>query len=657
LRTVWRGVRHRRGRRGHGAGNLTTFVYDGHDRLSRLFYPTAGNGAISSITDREAYAYDAASNLTSVTLRDNQLIAFSYDALNRLTLKNPPGTGEDVAYSYDLLNRMLSANTLAFAYDALSRLIGAAGPQGTLTYQYDIAGRRTRMTWPDGFYIAYDSDLTDAVTAIRENGATSGPGLLASFAYDNLGRRTSLTRGNGVVTAYAYDAASRLETLTHDLAGASQDQTYALTYNAAAQILTRDGANSAYDAPAPPLASASYIRNGLNQYSAVGAANYSYDTRGNLSSTGSVTYGYDLHNRLTGAGAATLAYDAAGRLRETVGGAATRFAYDGEALIGEYNASNVLQRRYVHGPGVDEPLVWYEGAGTSDRRWLVADERGSVIAITDGAGAATAINNYDPYGVPGAGNAGRFQYTGQMWLAEASLYHYKARAYSPALGRFLQTDPIRYAGGLNLYAYVGNDPINFTDPSGLQTCDPGEGGVCLPRADPIVVTGGGRCGSSSICDRVGIETAVDAVRLLDRPLSDPMGTTVEEVDEEIVVTGRRPPSPRVPLWVRLTPFAVFVTVALWPTDVADATCRTADNPDGAVDCSAESTLEEECDAQFDEDAYTCEMLKMYGPEHAAICYGTARARQSECLGRGGRQFVTTPLYQGPAAPPARRRRN
>lgn len=69
---------------------------------------------------------------------------------------------------------------------------------------------------------------------------------------------------------------------------------------------------------------------------------------------------------------------------------------------------------------------------------------------------------------PASGNVGRFQYTGQIFLAEVGLYHCKARAYHPALGRFLQTDPIGFAGGLNLYAYVGNDPVNATDPSGLS---------------------------------------------------------------------------------------------------------------------------------------------------------------------------------------------
>jgi RHS repeat-associated protein len=457
-------------------GNKTTYGYDGLDRLAVTYFPSTTKGAgTSNTTDYEQLTYDANGNVTSRRLRDGNSIGFTFDALNRVTAKDLPGSEPDVAYTYDALSRMTGAsqtgNALSFTFDALNRNLTQVGPQGTVTSTYDIAGRRTRIAHPDGFYVDQDYLVTGEVSAIRENGATSGAGVLAAYAYDDLGRRTSLTWGDGSVLGDSYDAVSRLSQLADNLFGTTYDQTLGFTYTPASQIAAATRSNDNYAWGAHYNVTKSYTTNGLNQFTVAGSASPTYDTKGNLTSAGSTTFSYSSENLLTGAtGSIALAYDPALRLYQTSGGASgtTRLAYDGSDLIAEYNSSNAMLRRYVHGPGTDEPIAWYEGSGTTDRRFLHQDERGSVVAVTNSSGTVLGVNSYDEYGVPASANLGRFQYTGQTWLSDLGLYYYKARMYSSGLGRFLQTDPMGYGDGPNWYNYVRSDPVNATDPKGLK---------------------------------------------------------------------------------------------------------------------------------------------------------------------------------------------
>jgi RHS repeat-associated protein len=245
--------------------------------------------------------------------------------------------------------------------------------------------------------------------------------------------------------------------------------------------------------------SASYTSNVLNQYTAVSSTTYTYDKRGNFVSNGLWTYGYDTENRLvsaTGPGVtASYSYDPFGRrLKKSVNGITTLWASYGDQEIAEYTGPGntvSLARRFVYGPGLDEPVVAVSASNV--RTYQFQDALGSVILATNAAGQITEKYGYTGYGLTlsAGANTAAYRFTGRRYDPETGLYFYRARAYSPGLGRFLQTDPIGTDGGLHLYAYVGNDPLNATDPLGLQQIPPdamahilNAHGIDTPRTRP-----------------------------------------------------------------------------------------------------------------------------------------------------------------------------
>ena len=464
-------------------GNITAYEYDAFDRPFRAVYPDGSY---------EQFAFDPAGNLTRKITRSGQTIDFSYDVLNRLISKTVPGP-KFVHYQYDLTGRLIQVadehGAISFNFDTAGRLSQVTYPDSrTVSYEYDLIGNRTMLTYPDGYFVAYTYDSLNRLTAVLE----SGTSVLASYSYDSLSRRIGLTYGNGTNTQYSYETDNDLSQIIHRFTG-DLSVTFDYTYN---EVGNRTGL-SVNDDPFlfNPLAAIEeeYVSNVLNQYTSVAGRLFSYDGNGNLTSDGINTYSYDAENRLISASTSdhnlTFSYDAFGRrIVKDVDGQVTTYLYDGDQVLIEYDGSGHELRRFVYGPGIDQPVCMITAVA---KYYYHFNALGSVVALSDDSGNIAEIYAYSPYGILSSistvGNP--YYFTGRRLDAETGLYYYRARYYNPAIGKFMQVDPIGYAGGMNLYAYVGGDPVDWVDPFGLWTLQIGLSGTAGAGAGVTAGTG------------------------------------------------------------------------------------------------------------------------------------------------------------------------
>jgi len=505
-------------------GHVTNFTYDAFGRVTQTNFPSSHS---------ETYAYDADNNLTSKTDRNGNTIQYVYDALNRLTQKNYPDS-TSVEYTYDLVGKILSVNdptgTYGFAYDNMGRLIGTTTQYSFLTgalsnsYTYDAASNRTGYTAPDGSTNTYSYDTLNRLTTLANSWAGS-----FGFSYDVLSRRTQMTRPNGVSTSYTYDNLSRLLSVLHQLSGSTIDGavytvdsagnrtskadelanvTTNYGYDAVYELLQATQGSTttesySYDPVGNRLSSlgvSSYTVNSSNELTGTSNASYTHDYNGNTTSktdsTGTTNYSWDYENRLTSVtlpnsgGTVTFKYDPFGRRIEKISPTTTSiFVYDGDNLVETVNGSGATVARYAAGQNIDEQLAMQRG-GTVD--YYEQDGLNSVTSLSASNGSLAQSYTYDSFGNQTASSGSLtnfFRYTAREFDTETNLYYNRARYYDPTAGRFLSEDPLGFAIENNFYRYVGNDVMNFDDPSGLsplfgpddvarRPCTPGELARC-----------------------------------------------------------------------------------------------------------------------------------------------------------------------------------
>ena len=472
-------------------GSITGFEYDGNNRLARKSFADG-----SAIT----YAYDSAGRLQRRTDARGVITTYQYNALHKLIGVTYSDGTPAVSYQYDSFNRLVSVNdavgATAFAYDAGSRLTSLDGPwdNDTLTYQYDALNRAVGIQPQAGQSLTRAFDDLGRLQQVQAGSA--------NFAYTYTSAISplvqQLTRPSGAVTQYQYDSLNRLVALENRQSSGQVITTHALTYNDQDQVsgetLSTDPAMGGFTQGVT-----GYAYNNVNQllYTEDPNHTFGYDPAGNMTS-GRTPEGY----------AYTAAFDGENRLRSIVytdnqGVAHKRefvYAYNGFLAIlrtytgtqlteelrmvrngflplQERNAANAIVREYAWGANLGGGIggLLAMRAASQDYAYLY-DTRGNVDAVIDSTQTAVASYRYDAFGRVMAKSGAldqSFQFSTKRYLADVGLNYYGYRFYSSAIGRWMSRDPLGEEGGINLYGFVLNDPVNGIDPFGLWTFEVG----------------------------------------------------------------------------------------------------------------------------------------------------------------------------------------
>jgi len=455
-------------------GVTTTFAYDSNNRLTNK---TFANGTLVT------YAYEQNSLLSNVT-DARGTTAYSYDNHNRLLSRTEPD-GALASYTYDAVGNRTSVTasvggvslTTNYTFDPLNRLASATDPNlGVTRYDYNAVSNLVRAQHPNGTTETRDYDDLNRLVLLENRGLS---GVISSHLYtlSPTGRRDSVVEQDGRRVDYTYDALDRLtrEAITDSVFG---DQSFAYTYDEVGNRLTRNDSvagSTEYTYDANDLL--------LTEKLDGEVARYSYDNNGNTLSragdTDQVIYTWDYENRLIAVDTdgdetddVSNVYDDSGnRVSQTAANKETRFLVDtgltlAQVLL-EYLPSGLITASYVYG---DRMISQTRDATQS---FYHADGLGSTRALTNIAGGVVNTYTYEAFGrvIRQTGSEqNRYLFAGEQRDSATGLDYLRARFLDVGTGRFMSSDSFsglpHNPSTLHKFAYTGQNPINFTDPSG-----------------------------------------------------------------------------------------------------------------------------------------------------------------------------------------------
>lgn len=472
------------------SGNLSAF-HDANNNKTTFSYDTNGNVVAKTFADgkSERYTYNTLGLLDTVTNARGVLTRYYYNAMGSLTRIDYGDDTPDVTLTYDTFNRLTRAvdgsGTTAFTYDGGSRLATVNGPwdSDTITYGYDALGRIVSVNAEGGTALSRSYDAMGRLTAITSGGQTF------SYGYTSPGSNLikTLERNNGTVTTYGYDSLHRLLQVANS-GGIKTSYTYNQQDQRAGE--TREGG-----LPAPGLTA----RNGqstVNQVNQILAEtdpdrSFAYDADGNLIEGYTkdgypFSAGYDAANRLIRLRyedgeknlhrieysyryddfLATIKRFANNKLVEE-----TRIVRDGHLALQDRNGANQVVAHYTWGLNLGGGIGGLLGIRQNNAGYFpLYDGIGNIVAVQDSTGQTVAQYRYSAFGQLEAqtGTLSQpFGFSTKRTDAATGLVYYGYRFYNPQAERWLNRDPLGEVGGVNLYAFVQNDPVNWVDPEGL----------------------------------------------------------------------------------------------------------------------------------------------------------------------------------------------